>query len=47
MMFIFAPFAAGLQLYYVCNNLYGLIQQRWLYARYAPKDATPAKPAKT
>ncbi|HEX5181612.1 MAG TPA: membrane protein insertase YidC [Allosphingosinicella sp.] len=40
MMFIFAPFAAGLQLYYVCNNLYGLIQQRWLYARYAPKDAS-------
>ncbi len=47
MMFIFAPFAAGLQLYYVCNNLYGLIQQRWLYRRYAPKDATPGKPAKT
>ena len=47
MMFIFAPFAAGLQLYYVCNNVYGLIQQRWLYRRYAPKDATPATPAKT
>jgi YidC/Oxa1 family membrane protein insertase len=47
MMFIFAPFAAGLQLYYVCNNLYGLIQQRWLYSRYAPKDAAPVKPAKT
>jgi YidC/Oxa1 family membrane protein insertase len=47
MMFIFAPFAAGLQLYYVCNNVYGLIQQRWLYARYAPKDPKPGKPAKT
>jgi YidC/Oxa1 family membrane protein insertase len=47
MMFIFAPFAAGLQLYYVCNNVYGLIQQRWLYARYAPKDVPPGKPAKT
>ena len=23
----FAPFAAGLQLYYVCNNVYGLIQR--------------------
>jgi len=48
MMFIFAPFAAGLQLYYVMNNLYGIIQQRWLYARYSP-DALegrkkPAKP---
>ncbi|MEA3001914.1 MAG: YidC/Oxa1 family rane protein insertase [Sphingomonadales bacterium] len=47
MMFIFAPFAAGLQLYYVCNNVYGLIQQRWLYARYAPADESPKKPAKT
>jgi YidC/Oxa1 family membrane protein insertase len=47
MMFIFAPFAAGLQLYYVCNNVYGLIQQRWLYARYAPKDPTSGKTAKT
>lgn len=47
MMFIFAPFAAGLQLYYVCNNLYGLIQQRWLYARYTPADEKRRKPAKT
>jgi YidC/Oxa1 family membrane protein insertase len=47
MMFIFAPFAAGLQLYYVMNNLYGIIQQRWLYARYSP-EALPRgkKPAK-
>jgi YidC/Oxa1 family membrane protein insertase len=36
MMFIFASLPAGLQLYYVCNNLYGLAQQRWLYARYSP-----------
>ncbi|HEY0311695.1 MAG TPA: membrane protein insertase YidC [Allosphingosinicella sp.] len=34
MMFIFAPFAAGLQLYYVCNNLFGLAQQSWLNRRY-------------
>jgi YidC/Oxa1 family membrane protein insertase len=47
MMFIFAPFAAGLQLYYVCNNVYGLIQQRWLYARYTPAEDKPKKPAKT
>jgi YidC/Oxa1 family membrane protein insertase len=47
MMFIFAPFAAGLQLYYVCNNVYGLIQQRWLYARYAPADDKTKKPART
>jgi YidC/Oxa1 family membrane protein insertase len=37
MMFVFAPFAAGLQLYYVCSNLYGIAQQRWLYSRYSPE----------
>jgi YidC/Oxa1 family membrane protein insertase len=44
MMFIFAPFAAGLQLYYVCNNLYGLAQQRWLYARYSPNSRAGTGP---
>jgi YidC/Oxa1 family membrane protein insertase len=39
MMFIFSPFAAGLQLYYVCNNLYGIAQQTWLNRRYGV--ATP------
>ncbi|MEO5773229.1 MAG: membrane protein insertase YidC [Sphingomicrobium sp.] len=34
MVFIFAPFAAGLQLYYVTNNLLTLLQQWWLYKRY-------------
>jgi YidC/Oxa1 family membrane protein insertase len=34
MIFIFAPFAAGLQLYYVTNNLLTLLQQWWLYKRY-------------
>jgi len=47
MMFIFAPFAAGLQLYYVFNNLYGIAQQRWLYARYSPETLKERrKPAK-
>jgi len=47
MMFLFAPFAAGLQLYYVFNNLYGIVQQRWLYARYMPEALDPGKkPAK-
>ena len=40
-------FAAGLQLYYVFNNLYGLAQQRWLYARYSPEMLKERrKPAK-
>jgi len=34
MIFIFAPFAAGLQLYYVTNNLLTLAQQWWLYRRF-------------
>ena len=33
MMLFFAPLAAGLQLYYVANNLLTLLQQRVLYAR--------------
>jgi YidC/Oxa1 family membrane protein insertase len=48
MMFVFAPFAAGLQLYYVCSNVYGIVQQRWLYARYSPETLKERrKPAKT
>ena len=46
MMFIFAPFAAGLQLYYVFNNLYGLAQQRWLYSRYSPEKESRKTVAK-
>ena len=34
MMFIFAPFAAGLQLYYVTSNVLTLLQQWWLYRRF-------------
>ncbi|WP_375391551.1 membrane protein insertase YidC [uncultured Sphingomonas sp.] len=33
MMFIFAPLAAGLQLYYVASNLISIGQQRLLYAQ--------------
>ena len=34
MMLFFAPLAAGLQLYYVANNLLSLAQQQWLYRRH-------------
>ena len=44
MMFAMAPFAAGLQLYWVVSNLLGIAQQKWLYARYN-KDVGP-EPAK-
>ena len=43
MMFFFAPFAAGLQLYYVVSNTLTIIQQRWLYSRHPQLTAAPVK----
>jgi len=34
MMFVMAPFAAGLQLYWAVSNILGIGQQWWLYKRY-------------
>ncbi|HEX6741476.1 MAG TPA: membrane protein insertase YidC [Sphingomicrobium sp.] len=34
MMFIMAPFASGLQLYWVTSNLLTIAQQWWLYRKY-------------
>ncbi|MEN3971219.1 membrane protein insertase YidC [Sphingomicrobium sp. XHP0235] len=34
LMFIMAPFAAGLQLYWVTSNILTIAQQKWLYRRY-------------
>lgn len=34
LIFIMAPFAAGLQLYWVTNNVLTLLQQWWLYRRF-------------
>ena len=34
LMFVMAPFAAGLQLYWVVSNLLTIAQQKWLYQRY-------------
>ncbi len=34
MMFLMAPFAAGLQLYWVTSNLLTIAQQKWLYSRH-------------
>jgi YidC/Oxa1 family membrane protein insertase len=34
LVFIMAPFAAGLQLYWITNNLLTLLQQSWLYRRF-------------
>lgn len=44
-MFIMAPFAAGLQLYWVTSNLLTIAQQKWLYSR-DPRLKEQAKMAK-
>lgn len=44
MMFIMAPFAAGLLVYWITNNVLSIGQQRLLYARYPEmKEAMAAK----
>jgi len=34
LIFVMAPFAAGLQLYWVVSNVLTIAQQKWLYHRY-------------
>ncbi|MEO5612276.1 MAG: membrane protein insertase YidC [Sphingomicrobium sp.] len=41
MMFIMAPFAAGLQLYWVVSNILTIAQQWWLYKRYGLDKTAP------
>ena len=43
MMFIFAPLAAGLQLYYVASNLISIGQQKLLYSRHPQLKEAAAK----
>ncbi|SMF61240.1 membrane protein insertase YidC [Allosphingosinicella indica] len=46
-MFIMAPFAAGLQLYWTVSNILTIAQQKWLYSRFpGMKEASEAE-AKT
>jgi YidC/Oxa1 family membrane protein insertase len=42
MMVIMAPFAAGLLVYWITNNILTIAQQKWLYSRY-PTMTQPAK----
>ncbi len=44
LMFVMAPFAAGLQLYWVVNNTLTILQQKALYARH-PEMKEPVKTA--
>lgn len=43
-MFVMAPFAAGLQLYWTVSNILTIAQQKWLYSRYpGMKEAVDAE----
>ncbi len=42
MVFVMAPFAAGLQLYWVVSNILTILQQWWLYKRYGIEITEPA-----
>ncbi len=45
MMFMFAPLAAGLQIYYVFSNIISILQQKWLYSRHPILKQQMAKDA--
>ncbi|NIJ39088.1 YidC/Oxa1 family membrane protein insertase [Sphingopyxis panaciterrae] len=42
-MFIMAPFAAGLLLYWITNNCLSIAQQQWMYRKFPQLKAAPAK----
>jgi len=44
LMFVMAPFAAGLQLYWATSNLLTIAQQKWLYSKYPQLKNSPAAP---
>ena len=46
LMFVMAPFAVGLQLYWITSNVLTILQQRMLYARHPEMLVPNAKPAK-
>jgi YidC/Oxa1 family membrane protein insertase len=44
LMFVMAPFAAGLQIYWATTNILTIAQQKWLYSRHpGMRAAAPAK----
>lgn len=45
LVFIMAPFAAGLQLYWTVSNVLTIIQQKWLYSRHPQLKEQMAKDA--
>jgi YidC/Oxa1 family membrane protein insertase len=48
LMFVMAPFAVGLQIYWITSNVVTILQQSWLYSKHpALKVAVPKDPPKT
>jgi YidC/Oxa1 family membrane protein insertase len=45
LMFAMAPFAAGLQLYWVFSNILGIAQQKYLYSKYDAEKVAARKAA--
>jgi YidC/Oxa1 family membrane protein insertase len=45
LVFIMAPFAAGLQLYWTVSNTLTILQQKWLYSRHPQMKEAMAKEA--
>jgi YidC/Oxa1 family membrane protein insertase len=43
LVFVMAPFAAGLQLYWMTSNTLTILQQKWLYSRHPGLNAQPAE----
>ena len=43
LMFVMAPFAVGLQVYWITSNLLGIAQQKLLYSRHPELKTAPAK----
>jgi YidC/Oxa1 family membrane protein insertase len=42
LIFVMAPFAAGLQLYWMTTNIISIAQQKWLYSKHPSLKAAPA-----
>ena len=43
LMFVMAPFAVGLQVYWITSNLLTIAQQKWLYSRHPALKEAPVK----
>jgi YidC/Oxa1 family membrane protein insertase len=47
LIFVMAPFAAGLQLYWMTTNILTIAQQKWLYSKHPQLKTAPPAASKT